>query len=160
MPVAISSEQIDAYQKADYVVFSDRQVVLRVGRKNAELDELISTEGATTAAFITAANPRGDKRSDTENGVANAALQSFVSAAGYPHFWGEGRDPFGGWSEPSFLVIGIYRANAEALASSSSRTRSSSARSAAPRSSSSCEANKRGQSNFPETNRARSKGAL
>ena len=115
MPVAISSEQLDAYKKADYVVFSDRQVVLRVGRKNSELDELISTEGATTAAFITAANPRGDKRSDTENGVANAALQSFVSAAGYPHFWGEGRDPFGSWSEPSFLVIGIYRANAEAL---------------------------------------------
>ena len=115
MPVAISSEQIDAYTKADYVVFSDRQVVLRVGKKNAELDELITSEGATTAAFITAANPRGEKRSDTENGVANAALQSFVSAAGYPHFWGEGRDPFGSWSEPSFLVIGIYRANAEAL---------------------------------------------
>ena len=115
MHMAISSEQIDAYKKADYVVFSDRQVVLRVGRKNVELDELISTEGASTAAFISAANPRGDKRSDTENGVANAALQSFVSAAGYPHFWGEGRDPFGSWAEPSFLVIGIYRANAEAL---------------------------------------------
>jgi hypothetical protein len=50
-----------------------------------------------------------------ENGVANAALQNFVAAAGYPHFWGEGRDPGGGWSEPSFLVIGIYRSNAEAL---------------------------------------------
>jgi uncharacterized protein DUF3293 len=114
-PVAISPEQLDNYTKADYVVFSDRQVVLRVGKKNAELDELISTEGATTAAFVTAANPRGEKRSDTENGVANAALQSFIAAAGYPHYWGEGRDPFGSWSEPSFLVIGIYRANAEAL---------------------------------------------
>ncbi len=38
------------------------------------------------------------------------------AAAGYPHYWGEGRDPFGAWAEPSFLVIGIYRANAEALA--------------------------------------------
>ena len=111
----ISSEQLEAYQKADYVVFADRHVVLRVGVPNPELDELIVTEGATTAAFVTAANPRGEKRSDTENGVANAALQSFVSAAGYPHFWAEGRDPFGSWAEPSFLVIGIYRANAEAL---------------------------------------------
>ena len=111
-----TSEQVDAYRNADYVVFADRQLVLRVGQPNAELDELISTEGATTAAFITAANPRGEKRSDTENGVANAALQNFVATAGYPHYWGEGRDPFGSWSEPSFLVIGIYRANAEALA--------------------------------------------
>jgi hypothetical protein len=113
--VAVSPEQIDAYQKADYVVFADRKVVVRVGQPNYDLDELLAAEGATTAAFITAANPRGEKRSDTENGVANAALQSFVSAAGYPHFWGEGRDPFGSWAEPSFFVIGIYRANAEAL---------------------------------------------
>jgi hypothetical protein len=90
-------------------------VVVRVGEPNPELDDLIITEGATTAAFVTAANPRGEQRSVTENGVANAALQSFVSAAGYPHYWGEGRDPFGSWAEPSFLVIGIYRANAEAL---------------------------------------------
>ena len=111
----ISPEQLDAYTKADYVVFSDRQVVLRVGKKNEQLDELINAEGAKTAAFVTAANPRGEKRSEKENGVANAALQSFVQAAGYPHFWGEGRDPVGSWAEPSFLVIGIYRANAEAL---------------------------------------------
>ena len=111
----ISPEELDAYTKADYVVFSDRQVVLRVGKKNEQLDELINAEGAKTAAFVTAANPRGEKRSEKENGVANAALQSFVQAAGYPHFWGEGRDPFGTWSEPSFLIIGIYRANAEAL---------------------------------------------
>ncbi|HEY3075180.1 MAG TPA: DUF3293 domain-containing protein [Burkholderiales bacterium] len=111
----ISSEQLEAYRKADYVVFADRQVVLRVGEPNPEFDELLGAEGAATAAFISAANPRGEKRSDTENGVANAALQSFVAAAGYPHYWGEGRDPFGSWAEPSFLVIGIYRANAEAL---------------------------------------------
>lgn len=111
-----TQETIDAYRNADYVVFADRTVVMRIGQPSAELDALIKAEGATTAAFVTAANPRGEKRSDEENGVANAALQSFVAAAGYPHFWGEGRDPFGGWAEPSFLVIGIYRANAEALA--------------------------------------------
>jgi len=113
--VPLTTEQLEAYQKADYVVFADRRVVLRVGEPNPELDELIGAEGASTAAFVSAANPRGEKRSDTENGVANAALQSFVAAAGYPHYWGEGRDPFGSWAEPSFLVIGIYRANAEAL---------------------------------------------
>ena len=113
----ITEQQLKAYRKADYVVFADRKVVVRVGEPSTELDGLLRAEGATTAAFVTAANPRGEQRSDTENGVANAALQSFVAAAGYPHFWGEGRDPFGSWAEPSFLVIGIYRANAEALGS-------------------------------------------
>jgi hypothetical protein len=113
--VPATPEQLEVYRNADYVVFADRQFVLRVGEPSAVLDELMRTEGATTAAFLTAANPRGEQRSDTENGVANAALQNFVATAGYPHYWGEGRDPFGSWAEPSFLVIGIYRANAEAL---------------------------------------------
>jgi len=111
-----TSEQVDAYRNADYVVFADREFVLRIGEPSTVLDELMQGEGATTAAFITAANPRGERRADSENGAANAALQNFVATAGYPHYWGEGRDPFGSWSEPSFLVIGIYRANAEALA--------------------------------------------
>lgn len=111
----LTPELLDTYRNAEYAVFADAELVMRIGEKNPSVDALISTEGATTAAFVTAANPRGDKRSDMENGVANAALQNFVAAAGYPHFWGEGRDPKGSWSEPSFLVIGIYRANAEAL---------------------------------------------
>ena len=112
---AMSPEQVDAYRKAEYIAFADEHVVLRVGEPSAALDALMQAEGAHTAAFVTAANPRGELRSAEENGVANAALQNFIAAAGYPHFWGEGRDPQGSWSEPSFLVIGIYRANAEAL---------------------------------------------
>ena len=112
---AMSPEQAEAYRKAEYVAFADENVVLRVGEPSAALDALMHAEGARTAAFVTAANPRGELRSAEENGVANAALQNFIAAAGYPHYWGEGRDPLGSWSEPSFLVLGIYRANAEAL---------------------------------------------
>lgn len=111
----LSPELLELYRNADYAAFTDPPLVLRIGERNAELDALISAEGKTSAAFITAANPRGEKRSDIENGVANAALQSYVAAAGYPHYWGEGRDPHGGWAEPSFLVIGVSRTNAEAL---------------------------------------------
>jgi hypothetical protein len=114
----LTPQQLEAYRDAEYVVFADHtKIVLRIGEPNAELDALLVAEGAKSAAFVTAANPRGERRSDVENGVANAALQNFVAAAGYPHYWGEGRDPRGAWSEPSFLVIGIYRANAEALGS-------------------------------------------
>ncbi|HUQ76184.1 MAG TPA: DUF3293 domain-containing protein [Burkholderiales bacterium] len=113
--MSVTPEQIEAYANADYVVFAEQQFVLRVGEPSVVLDALMAAEGAQTAAFVTATNPRGERRSDAENGVANAALQNFVSAAGYPHFWGEGRDPDGSWREPSFLIIGIFRANAEAL---------------------------------------------
>jgi hypothetical protein len=111
----MSPDLLEAYRRAEYVAFADEKVVLRVGEPNGSLDALMHAEGARTAAFVTAANPRGQLRSAQENGVANAALQNFIASAGYPHFWGEGRDPHGSWAEPSFLVIGIYRANAEAL---------------------------------------------
>src|SRR5258708_19708006 len=110
-----TSEQVDAYRNADYVVFADREFVLRIGEPSTVLDELMQGEGATTAAFITAANPRGERRADSENGAANAALQNFVATAGYPHYWGDGRDPFGSWSEPSFLVIATYPATPHPL---------------------------------------------
>ena len=116
-PMPLTPELLQAYRDAEYVVFADRHIVLRVGEPSAELDALMRAEGASCAAFVTAANPRGEVRSDVENGVANAALQNFVAAAGYPHCWGEGRDPRGRWAEPSFLVIGIFRHNAEALGS-------------------------------------------
>jgi hypothetical protein len=112
----LSDELLNAYRAAEYIVFGDRRLVLRIGEPNAELEELLCAQGKSSAAFITAANPRGEKRSDVENGVANAALQSYVTAAGYAHYWAEGRDPSGSWSEPSFLVIGISRGNAAALA--------------------------------------------
>src|SRR5918911_5038194 len=108
----LTPELEEAYRNAEYVVFAESQhVVLHIGTPSAELDALLDAEGAASAAFVTAANPRGERRSDMENGVANAALQNFVAAAGYPHFWGEGRAADGSWSEPSFLVIGIYRGN-------------------------------------------------
>ena len=74
----ISEQQLQAYRKADYVVFADRKVVVRVGEPSAELDGLLRTEGATTAAFVTAANPRGEQRSDTENGVATCHICGYT----------------------------------------------------------------------------------
>jgi hypothetical protein len=111
----LSPDLLAAYENADYVVFTDPELVLKIGEPSPRLDALLEQEGASTAAFVTAANPRSKPRSAAENGAALAALDQLIAAAGYPWRAGEGREPDGNWAEPSRVVMGIYRANAEAL---------------------------------------------
>ncbi len=112
----VSAELLAAYQDADYVVFGDPDIVLRVGEPSPRLDALLEAEGAATAAYITAANPLGERRSKARNALGVAALEDLIAASGYPRLAGEGRDSEGRWpAEPSVLVIGIYREHAAAL---------------------------------------------
>jgi uncharacterized protein DUF3293 len=114
--VPLDPALLEAYRQARYAVFGERGLVLRIGEPNPDLDALLAAEGASTAAFITAANPRGEARSAIENRVASAALVESQRAAGYACYPGEGRDPGGKWTpEPSVLVVGIARENALAL---------------------------------------------
>ena len=109
-------EQIDAYEKALYVVFGTPELVIRIGEPNPDLDELLDAEGAARAAFITAANPHGKAVGAWKNEVANAALVESLAKAGYRCFEGEGRDPQKRWTpERSALVVGIPRAEAESV---------------------------------------------
>ena len=116
----LSPDLIARYENADYVVFGATsgapELVLRIGEPSARLDKLLAAEGATTAAYITAANPRGEQKTEAENAAAVITLHELVVAAGYPRHPGEGRDPEGRWPpEPSLLIVGIYRANAQKL---------------------------------------------
>ena len=113
--MALPAELVSAYQDADYVVFEDPELVLKIGEPSRRLDALLEEEGARTAAFLTAANPRSEPRSPGENAAALAKLDQIIAATGYPWRAGEGREPDGSWAEPSRLVIGIYRENAEVL---------------------------------------------
>ena len=114
--MALAPGLIDAYQNADYVVLTDPELVLRIGEPSPRLDALLEAEGATAAAYITAANPRGELKSDAENRSAGAALDELLARSGYPRYAGEGRDPENRRAaEPSVLAIGIYRANAVTL---------------------------------------------
>ena len=112
----ISPSLLAAYENADYVVFAEEgELVLKIGEPSRRLDALLEAEGAATAAFVTAANPRSAPRSPEENAAALATLDQLIAAARYPWRAGEGREPEGTWVEPSRLVIGIYRDNAQAL---------------------------------------------
>ncbi len=109
----LSPELIDAYRQADYVVREPR-IVVRIGEANVALDALIGAAGG--AAFLTAANPRSERRSEEENRRRMALLETELHAAGCRYLEGEGRDPKRTWAEPSFLVLGIARAEALRLA--------------------------------------------
>jgi putative PIN family toxin of toxin-antitoxin system len=106
----LTPQLIVSYQEAVYVA---EGLVLRIGEPSAELDALLETEAAATAAFLTAANPRGEQRSHAAN---EAAMQTLRASLSWPFREGEGRDPQDRWpAEPSVLVIGIPRTEAEAL---------------------------------------------
>ncbi|HEV3008637.1 MAG TPA: DUF3293 domain-containing protein, partial [Burkholderiales bacterium] len=68
----ISPDLIAAYESADYVVFADPELVLKIGEPSRRLDALLEEAGATTAAFVTAANPRSKPRSRAKNAAALA----------------------------------------------------------------------------------------
>ncbi len=114
-PNSLSPRLVEAYRQAEYVVREPR-IVIRIGEPSGALDALIAP--AAGAAFLTAANPRSERRSPEENARRMARLADELARAGYRYLDGEGRDAKGGWAEPSFLVLGISRAGALALARS------------------------------------------
>lgn len=110
--MALSPELVRAYREAEYVV-REPYIVIRIGERNAALDALIGK--AASAAFLTAANPGSEPAGEEENRRSHAELER--SLAGLPCVDAEGRDPKRGWpAEPGFLVLGISRIQASALA--------------------------------------------
>lgn len=110
----LSAQLLAAYRQAEYVVHFP-EIVIRVGEPNRALDELIGE--ARSAAFVTAANPGSEPRSEEDNRLLSAALKETLDAAGRFYLDGEGRDPQGAWpAEPSLLVLGISRDDATRLA--------------------------------------------
>jgi predicted nucleic acid-binding protein len=107
----LTPQLIEVYEQALYAL--DAGPMIHVGERSAELDRLLDEHGARAAAFVTAANPRGEERAAAANAAATAVLRASLERPWLP---GEGRDPAGRWSaEPSVLVLGISRPEAEAL---------------------------------------------
>jgi hypothetical protein len=107
---------VDAYRRAQYVVFGEPELILCIGEPNDALDALLDEKGAETAAYVTAANPHGRRAGMTENLLAQTAFLEALREAGYACHAGEGRDPTEGWpAEPSVLVVGIPRTEAVVL---------------------------------------------
>ena len=92
----------------------DGILLLRPGRKNYLLDNILTAFRAKRWAFITAYNPGSIPMSDAINEEAHTELCRMLMRKGLVFFEGEGTSE--GWpSEKSVLVLGIGRDKAKKI---------------------------------------------
>ncbi len=106
-----------AYRAAHYrVTGTATPFVLRVGRHSPELATLQLAHQVNCSAFITAWNPGSVVQPELINRAAQQRLESELTAMGRVLFAGVGDDASGQWrGEPSVLVLGLSRAEAERI---------------------------------------------
>ena len=80
----------------------------------AQLAILHERYQTTCSAFITACNPLGDVLDDAVNASRQEALATHLVREGFVALAGVGQHPTDAWpGEPSFLVLGMQRAQAQ-----------------------------------------------
>jgi Protein of unknown function (DUF3293) len=108
---------IASYLATDYVVLDGgREIVIRIGQSNPQLDSLLDAHATRRGVFITAHNPRSEPRPDSVNQAANDAMRRMLAERGLvalPHI---GRSPDGDWIEHGFFVLDLDPADALSLA--------------------------------------------
>ena len=111
------SELQNAYLATSF--FADTpngRVCIRIGRTNGEVDRLLDQRGLDRWCFITAYNPASQASPESENRARQTELEREVRDRGLEFFSGEGKGDDGNWPpEPSILIIGIGRVDAESL---------------------------------------------
>jgi hypothetical protein len=105
-----------AYENAVYCVFASPGVEFRVGAPSDILDAMMAMSRVRSAAFVSSATARGAASPENEKRLAEFLLRAQTAGLKYRIYQGEGRDPAGRWkAEPSVLIMGIPREEAEAL---------------------------------------------
>ena len=112
----LDPDLIQAYRDTHFVVLEERRFTLLVGRRSEALAALHDAHGVTSSAYVTGCNPFSKALTDAQNAERMEELRLVVEDAGHPWVAGVGQDPMGQWpGEPSLLVLGVTRAESEAL---------------------------------------------
>jgi len=105
-----------AYERAIYVVFASPGVEFRIGEPSELIDAMMAMNRVRSAAFVSASDAQGAPSDENRRRLDDFILRAQTSGLAYRVYQGEGRDPQGKWrAEPSLLIMGIPRAEAEAL---------------------------------------------
>ena len=112
----------EIYQKAHYSVLvpsvsgKNIELVFRINESNQQIDELLAKHQRSTACFITASNPNGQRMDEKENEARMKELETLIQEKQLPYYFGQGEDPKGAWIEKSLLVVGLELGEADQLA--------------------------------------------
>lgn len=112
-----SSELERAYVGTEYRVSSvDPPIILKIGKRSEQVDQLLLEHGCGSWAFITPCNPRSVELTDEQNKRRLEAFAATISSQ-FELLLGEGVGENPEWSpEPSYLILGIHKENALSLA--------------------------------------------
>jgi hypothetical protein len=112
----------EIYQMAHYSVVvpsvSDRDLHLsfKIDKPNQQIEELLAKHQRSTACFITACNPNGQRIDEKENEARMKELETLIQEKQLPYYFGQGGDPKGAWIEKSLLVVGIELGEVDQIA--------------------------------------------
>jgi hypothetical protein len=114
MKSGIDASLKQRYLDTDYIISDDPSLLMKVGEQSDDLRVLLGSMGVESAAFITAWNPRSEQLTDDQNDNRQGALLTEIEKIRLNYLVGYGqRDD---WQEYSYLVLGIDKDQATAMA--------------------------------------------
>ena len=113
----ISADKVRAYRATDYRLgHTTQDIVLAPGLRSDRLAALFASKSVTCGAFLTAFNPLGAQKSDTENDQAHAQLAMVLTDLGLEFIEGSGSEEGTHWpAEKSLFALGLNRRDAIAI---------------------------------------------
>ncbi|HXG83255.1 MAG TPA: DUF3293 domain-containing protein [Pyrinomonadaceae bacterium] len=105
----VKTEFETAYLQTNYVVQDgENQIVIRIGKDNSVLQELLRRYGAYNCAFITAYNPFSKKLAVQENQSRQSELLNYLRQKHFRFLEGYGESQSNDWEpEPSAFIFDI-----------------------------------------------------
>jgi len=115
----INEELILAYEQAMYIVETDKNFELRVGKRSEDLDKCLRQHNRYLAAFITPENPSSVQLTKQENALRHKCFLVNLKSSNTDFVKGFGVDDAEEWPrEKSYLVFVKNKAHANQLAKS------------------------------------------
>ena len=113
----IAADKVRAYRATDYRLgHTTQDIVLAPGLRSGRLAELFASKSVTCGAFLTAFNPLGTQKSDTENDQAHAQLATVLTDLGLEFIEGSGSEEGTQWpAEKSLFALGLSREGATSI---------------------------------------------
>ena len=108
--LAMDTELRTRYELAEYLIEDDPPIRFEIGVAHQGLGLLLISFGVEEAVWLTAYNPKGQRRDEEANLDDQMRLLGQIEDARLNYFVGHSMDASGDWYEPSYLVLGLTEA--------------------------------------------------